>query len=138
LATTLIVSCADGRLRELLLTLETRLGIDNADRLLVPGGPLALLEGQRSHTTMVEWLDELVGGHGVELVCLVAHEDCLAYSGRLAGLAGHEREVLERDLMRAKTLVSHRHPSVRVECFVVPYEPGSHPGRLASPERVAL
>jgi hypothetical protein len=137
LATALIVSCADGRLRELLLALETRLGVENADRLLVPGGPLALL-GQRSQATMVEWLDQLVGGHDVELVCLVAHEDCLAYSDRLAGLAGHEREVLERDLMGAKALVAGRYPSVRVEGFVVPRELGSRPGRLTAPERVAL
>jgi hypothetical protein len=138
LATTLIVSCAGGRLRELLLALETRLGVDGADRLLVPGGPLAFLEDQRARATMIEWLDLLVRGHTVELVCLVAHEDCLAYSGRLEGLAGHEREVLERDLMQVKTLVAARHPSVRVECFVVPHEPGPRPGRLTTPERVAL
>jgi hypothetical protein len=137
LSTALIVSCADGRLRELLLALETRLGVENADRLLVPGGPLGLL-GQRSQATMVEWLDQLVGGHDVELVCLVAHEDCLAYSGRLAGLAGREREVLERDLVGAKALVAGRYPSLRVECFVVPRELGSRPGRLTTPERVAL
>ncbi|HJW74390.1 MAG TPA: hypothetical protein VJ787_01795 [Thermoleophilia bacterium] len=138
MATTLIESCADGRLRELLPALETRLGVADSDRLLVPGGPLALVRDQRERGVVLEWLDRLVDGHDIELVCLVSHEDYLAYSTRLMGIADGERKVLERDLASAERLIEDRYPSLRVECFVVPRELGRRPGRLASPERVAL
>jgi hypothetical protein len=134
----LIVSCADGRLRELLLALETRLDLTDADRLLVPGGPLALIEGQFGRRAMVDWLDLLVGSHDTGLVCLVSHEDCLAYADRLAKHAGGERRVLEGDLAEARRLIAGRYPTARVECFVVPRGHGGDATRLGTPERVAL
>lgn len=138
MAAALIVSCADGRLRELLLALETRLDVADADRLLVPGGPLALIEGQRGRQAMVDWLELLVRGHDMDLVCLVSHEDCLAYAHRLAGSADDERSVLEDDLAEARRLIVGRYPGIPVECFVVPCAHGGGAGRLGAPERVAL
>ena len=137
-AATLIVSCADARLRELLLALETRLGIEAADRLLVPGGPLALLEGQHGRQAMLDWLDLLLAGHDIGLACLVSHEDCLAYARRLAGRPESERATLEGDLVAAGTLLVTRYPGLRVECFVVPRGHDGDVARLGSPGRVVL
>ncbi len=134
----LILACADGRLRELLLALETRLDVVDADRLLVPGGPLALVEGQRGRQVMVDWLDLLVRGRDMGLVCLVSHEDCLAYAPRLEEHAGDERAVLERDLAEARRLIVGRYPATPVECFIVPRAHGTGAGGLGAPERVAL
>jgi hypothetical protein len=86
---------------------------------------------------MVDWLDLLIRGHDIGLVCLVSHEDCLAYADRLARATEAERRVLERDLGQAKQLIGVRYPAVRIECFVVPHGLGAK-GRLGSPERVAL
>ncbi len=133
----IIVACADGRLREYLLALETRLDIDGADRLLVPGGPLAFLR-QHERTTMLGWLDMLVRVRGTELLCLVSHEDCLAYADRLADTGLTERRALERDLAQAGQVVASRFASLRIEGFIVPRDPALRPGRLSAPERIAL
>jgi hypothetical protein len=86
---------------------------------------------------MAGWLDLLIEGHDIELVCLVSHEDCLAYGGRLARSGEGERPLLERDLAEAKRLIAARYPAARVECFVVPRGHGDL-ARLGPPERVAL
>ena len=86
---------------------------------------------------MVDWLDLLVGGHDIELVCLVSHEGCLAYASRLVSAGEDERRVLERHLAQARRLIAARYPDATVECFVVPRAAGVD-GGLGSPERIAL
>ncbi len=133
----IIVSCADGRLRELLLALETRLDLGEAHRLLVPGGPLTIVRDATERATVLRWLDLLVGDHVSQLICLVSHEDCLAYVDRVRRDGGGERGVLERDLHVAHGIVAQRYPSLVVEAYIVPRDPGAR-GRLGAPERLSL
>jgi hypothetical protein len=119
---TLLVSCVDGRLREVLAELETRLAAENGDRLLVPGGPLVLTDSSAEHDHVLGWLDAIVQGHGVQTIYLVAHQHCLAYQRKLGGFFYDEREVIERDLLAVKRKLGDRFFGARVECFVVPWD----------------
>jgi hypothetical protein len=118
---TLLVACVDGRLRETLRGLETRLGCEDGDRLLVPGGPLVLTDWAAEQDHILGWIEAVVRGHGVQTIYLVAHQHCLAYERKLGGFFYDEREVLERDLQVVQRKLSDRLFSVRVECFVVPW-----------------
>jgi len=119
--TTLLVSCVDGRLRETLRELETRIGSEDGDRLLVPGGPLVLTDSTPEHDHVSAWIETIVRGHGIRTVYLVAHQHCLAYERKLGGFFYDEREVLERDLRAVQRKLGDRFFSTRVECFVVPW-----------------
>jgi hypothetical protein len=130
----IILACSDGRLREQLLALETRLGIEGADRVQVPGGPLALLRTEHQRRSLTDWLGLLIPAHAIERICLVSHEDCLGYAPLRA--AGHdERRALERDAHAARDQLRQRLPHVVVEGYIVPFDSTAH--RFGSPERVA-
>ena len=121
LVTTLLVACVDGRLRETLHELEMRIGSENGDRLLVPGGPLVLADSAPEHDYVLKWIETIVRGHGVQTVYLVAHQHCLAYERKLGGFFYDEREVLERDLLAVQRRLGDRLFGTRVECFLVPW-----------------
>ena len=119
--TTLLVSCVDGRLREALGELETRIGAENGDRLLVPGGPLVLTDSAPEQGHILGWMEAIVRGHGVDTIYLVAHQHCLAYQRKLGGFFHDERDVIERDLLAVQRKLGDRFFSTRVECYVVPW-----------------
>jgi hypothetical protein len=119
--TSLLVSCVDGRLRETLRELESRVGSTDGDRLLVPGGPLVLTDWAAEQYHVLGWIEAIVRGHGVQTIYLVAHQHCLAYERKLGGFFYDEREVLERDLRAVQRKLGDRLFSTRVECFVVPW-----------------
>ena len=119
--TTLLVSCVDGRLRETLREFETRVGSEGGDRLLVPGGPLALTDRAAERDHVQGWIEAIVSGHGVRTIYLVSHQHCLAYERKLGGFFYDEREVIERDLRAVRSKLGDRLYSARVECFVVPW-----------------
>ena len=119
--TTLLVSCVDGRLRETLRELETRIGSESGDRLLVPGGPLVLTDSALEQDHILGWMEAIVRGHGVQTIYLVAHKHCLAYQRKLGGFFYDERNVIERDLLAVQRKLSDRLFGVRVECFMVPW-----------------
>ncbi len=73
-------------------------------------------------------------GHGLERVCLVAHEDCLAYRGRVAAWTGSARALAEDDLARAATILGRQLPDTGIERYVIPWEEAT--GRFGSAERV--
>jgi hypothetical protein len=131
---TVFFACSDGRLHDPLFALETRLDATGADRLLVPGGPQTLLVTGSESTPVMRWLEVLVRGHGLERVCLVAHEDCLAYGDRVAARAGSARALAEDDLARAATIVGRQLPQTGIERYVIPWEEAA--GRFGSAERV--
>jgi hypothetical protein len=119
---TLIVACVDGRLREALAQLETRLDAEACDRLLVPGGPLVLTDSAAEQGQVLGWMDTIVRGHGATTICLVAHQHCLAYQRKLGGFFHDEREIVERDLLAVQRKLGDRFFSTRVECFLVPWD----------------
>ncbi len=133
---TLLVSCVDGRLRQTLAELETRIGADNGDRLLVPGGPLVLTDWAAEQDHVLGWIEAIVRGHGVDTIYLVAHQHCLAYQRRLGGFFYDEREVIERDLLAAQRKLGDRFFSARVACFVVPWHEQPKGGGFGKAEAI--
>ena len=129
----LVLTCSDGRLHESLLALQTRLGIDHADRIAVPGGPAALLRGEQERRCLVGWLETIVPAHAVDTIVLVAHEDCLAYA-TARRVAVDERALIERDLRNARDMVRAAFHDVSVSAYRVPLEAGG--ARFGSAERV--
>jgi hypothetical protein len=118
---TLLISCVDGRLREALGELERRLGAENGDRLLVPGGPLVLTEQAPERDHVLGWIETVCRGRGTHAIYLVAHQQCLAFQRRHGGFFYDEREVLERDLLTVQRTLGDRIYSAHTECFLVPW-----------------
>jgi hypothetical protein len=101
--------------------LEASLGILEGDRLLVPGGPLALLGLAPQREATLSWVELLVDKKHLQRIVLVSHQHCLAYRQKLDGSLRDEREIIERDLTRAKRLLESRFHGVRVECWIMPW-----------------
>lgn len=117
----LLVGCVDGRLRASVRDLEMSLGVGEGDRLLIPGGPLALIVPGPEGDTAFGWIEMLVARKAIRRIVLVSHQHCLAYQQKLGGFFHDEREIIERDLATARRLLVDRFNAVRVECYVVPW-----------------
>ena len=134
---TLLVTCVDGRIRWAIEALEDELGIAGCDRLQVPGGPLALVtEGYQQHA-MTDWIELLARSKDVGVVHLVSHQHCLAYQRKMGGFFADEREVLERDLHRARRVLEDAVYGVRVQCHLVPWFTDAGGGEYGSPVSLA-
>jgi len=116
----LLIACSDGRLAQALNELQRRLRIEEADRMLVPGGPLALTKTGAERRVARDCVAEIVATHDVKRIVLVSHQDCFAYERALGGLGFDQREILERDLRRVRAGLEHDHLGVEVECYVIP------------------
>ena len=125
----LLIACSDGRLSEPLARLLSELGIDTAERMLVPGGPLVLVRPGMERRVAMECLTTLVEGDCVRKVVLVSHQDCRAYERALGGLGFDQEEILTRDLRRVRTLIENAFPALDVSCYLIPWrENGAGPG----------
>ena len=118
---TLILACADGRLRDALRRLEETLEEDVTDQLLVPGGPLVLARPGMERRIALDCIRAMVENVGVRRVVLVSHQDCRAYERALGGFGFDQIELLTRDLTRVSRLVENEWPALRVESFVIPW-----------------
>ena len=134
---TLIVACVDGRLRDALAELETRIDAAACDRLLIPGGPLVLTDSAVERDHVLGWVETIVRGHGVNTVYLVAHQHCLAYQRKLGGFFHDEREIIERDLLAVQRTLRDRLYNTSVECFLVPWEERVADGSFGEAEAVS-
>jgi len=132
----LLVSCSDGRLTAGLDDLQRRLHIEEADRMLVPGGPLALTKTGAERRVARECVREIVETHAVRRIVLVSHQDCGAYERALGGLGFDQQSILERDLRRVKAVLEDEHLGVEVECYVVPWREGPEGAAFGRAERV--
>ncbi len=119
--TSLLLSCCDGRIATALWHLQERLGAEEADRLLVPGGPLVLTRPGMERRVAGECIRTQVEAHGIKQIYLVSHQDCAAYERSLGGLGFDQQELLERDLQRVKMLLENDFPEVEVACFIIPW-----------------
>jgi len=126
----------DGRLRQALAELESRVGAEHGDRLLVPGGPLVLIDSASEQDHVLGWVEAIVRGHGVDMIYLVAHQHCLAYQRRLGGFFYDEREVIERDLLAVQRKLGDRLFGTLATCFVVPWHEQSKGGGFGKAEAV--
>ncbi len=98
----LLVACSDGRVRQALDDLQGRLHIEDADRLLMPGGPLVLTRTGAERRVARDAVSVIVAGHDIRRIVLVSHQDCLAYERALGGLGFDQQMILERDLRRVR------------------------------------
>jgi hypothetical protein len=121
----LLIGCSDGRIAGRLDALLMEIGHADANRLLVPGGMLPFTRPGSERRVALSYVREIVDVHDVRRIFLVAHQECAAYARALGGMGFDQRELLERDLRKVKTLIETEFAGVDVRCFVIPwYEDG--------------
>jgi carbonic anhydrase len=117
----LFIGCSDGRIAAPLAALQADLGALDANRLMVPGGPLPLTRPGAERRVALDCIREIVEVHDVRTIYLVSHQECAAYERALGGLGFDQQELLERDLRRVKTLLETTFPGVEVHSYVIPW-----------------
>ena len=117
----LLVACSDGRVAAGLDDLQHRLHIEDADRLLLPGGPLALTRTGAERRVVKDLVSQIVAHHDVRRIVLVSHQDCFAYERALGGLGFDQQQILERDLRRVKADLEDEYRGVSVETYLIPW-----------------
>jgi hypothetical protein len=133
----LVISCSDGRLTETLHRFQARRRAEAADRLLVPGGPLVLTRPGMERRVAMECIRTLVEAGNARCVHLLSHQDCNAYERALGGLGFDQREILERDLRRVRTLLENELPGVEIRCWVIPWREAEAGAGFGDPESVS-
>jgi carbonic anhydrase len=118
---TLLIGCSDGRVAARQNALLAEVGHPDANRLMVPGGPLPLTRQGSERRVALECIREILEVHDVRVIYLVAHQECAAYERALGGLGFDQQELLERDLRRVKTLLETTFPGVDVRGYVIPW-----------------
>ena len=118
----LLIACSDGRLNDTLARFQERRRMPAADRLLVPGGPLVLVRPGMERRVCLECIRVLVDSHAPKRLVLVSHQDCAAYERALGGFGFDQREILERDLRRVRTLLENEFPQLQVSCWFIPWQ----------------
>ena len=132
----LLVACSDGRVAPALDDLQRRLHIEDADRLLVPGGPLGLTRTGAERRVAKDSVSQIVNFHDIRRIVLVSHQDCFAYERALGGLGFDQQRILERDLRRVKADLEHDYLGVTVECYVIPWREGAEGAAFGRAELV--
>jgi len=126
--TALFIACADGAAAAALAALQEKEGETDADRFLVPGGPLVLTRPGMERRVALECVRTQIDLNGIRTVYLVSHQDCPAYEHSLGGLGFDQHELLARDLRRVKALLENTFTDVEVRCFIIPWrENGAAP-----------
>ncbi|HZL64165.1 MAG TPA: hypothetical protein VFD50_04350 [Thermoleophilia bacterium] len=127
--TALFIACSDGRIAPSLSVLQEAEDALDADRYLVPGGPLVLTRPGMERRVALDSIRTALEVHEIHAVYLVSHQDCPAYDRALGGLGFDQQELLERDLLRVRTLLENTFTDIEVRCFLVPWrENGGGPG----------
>lgn len=117
----LIIGCSDGRVSAALADLQQQLDAPEADRLILPGGPLQLTRAGMERRVGLELIRSLVEAHDIRTIVLVSHQECSAYERVLGGRAFDQREILVRDLQRVKALLENTFAKVDVQCYLIPW-----------------
>ena len=126
--TALFIACADGAAAAALSALQEKEGETDADRFLVPGGPLVLTRPGMERRVALECVRTQIDLNGIRTIYLVSHQDCPAYEHSLGGLGFDQHELLARDLRRVKALLENTFTDVEVRCFIIPWrENGAAP-----------
>jgi len=115
------VFCSDGRFAGATEDfLEHGLALSHCDRLVLPGGPAALVEHEESSLdagAVLAALQFLVEAHGLRRVLLIQHADCGFYQHQL-GLTGPRlRDRQRRDLVAAVEAVKRATGAPQIDCF---------------------
>ncbi|HSL95399.1 MAG TPA: hypothetical protein VLA35_05730 [Thermoleophilia bacterium] len=116
-----LLACSDAVLAPALERLQLELGLTQADRLLIPGGPLLLARPGMERRVVLECLTTLVEGHGARRIVLVSHQQCSSYERALGGFGFDQQELLERDLLLVRTVIETAFPQVEVASYFIPW-----------------
>ncbi len=95
--------------------------MQEADRLIVPGGPLQLTRPGMERRVAMECVRSLVEAHDIRTIYLVSHQDCISYERVLGGRAFDQKELLVRDLQRVKALLENTFAAADVRCYLIPW-----------------
>lgn len=128
-ASTIVVSCCDGRYIDAVERLLEDQGVVQHDLISYPGGPAHLdpLSTVLEHQVLAEALDFMVRAHKSRQVVLIGHRDCAYYRAKYGTC---ERARQERDLQVAAHHVRSRHPGMDVVIYYL--EPERAAGVVAS------
>jgi len=132
----LLIACGDGRLAGPLDEVLASLGVQDAERLLVPGGPLIFVRPGMGRRVAMECLTTLIESNGVRKVILLSHQDCRAYGRALGGLGFDQQEILARDLRRVRALIENAFSAVDVSCYLIPWRENGAGPRFGDAEPV--
>jgi len=125
----LFIACSDGRIAASIAALQEKVEQADADRLLVPGGPLVFTRPGLERRVALDWVRTQLEVRSIRTIYLISHQECAGYQRALGGFGFDQQELLERDLRRVKTLLENTFPDVEVRCFVIPWrENGRGPG----------
>ncbi len=119
--TALFIACADGRAAAALAALQEKEGETDADRFLVPGGPLVLTRPGMERRVALDSVRTQIDLHGIRTIYLVSHQECSAYEHSLGGLGFDQQELLARDLRRVKALLENTFANVDVRSYIIPW-----------------
>jgi carbonic anhydrase len=134
----LLIGCSDGGITRPLDALLQQLGHPDANRMLVPGGPLPLTRPGSERRVALSCVREIVEAHDVRQIYLVSHQDCAAYERALGGIGFDQQELLERDLRKVKTLLETEFSGVDVHCYVIPWREDGEGAAFAPAVAVAV
>jgi hypothetical protein len=134
--TALLIGCGDGRIAPQLAELQAELGIDEAFRLLVPGGPLVLTRPGTEQRVALECVRTYLDVQRVHTCVLVSHQDCRAYGKALGGLGFDQRELLVRDLHRVASLLENEFAYLDVHSYLIPWHENGGGAGFGPAERV--
>lgn len=133
---TLVIACSDGRLTAPLERFLAERDADGAHRILLPGGSLPLSRPGAERRVTLDAVRLVIEAHGVRVVHVFAHQDCRAYDRVLGGVGFDQRELLERDLRRVKTLLETTFPGVEVRAWLVPWHENGGEAGFGAPVEV--
>jgi len=114
---TLAVYCSDGRfVRQCEQFVEQQLQAERSDRLVVPGGPAALLESE-AHPGAMAWARFLIEAHGIERIILITHADCGDYAHRRQLTGDDQRQAQQQDLATVTVKLRELCDGLSIACF---------------------
>jgi hypothetical protein len=119
--TSFFIACSDGRVAGALAAFQEKEGETDADRLLVPGGPLALTRPGMERRVALDIVRRQRDLHDIRRIYLISHQDCSAYEQSLGGLGFDQMELLARDLRRVRALLENTFSDVDVRCYIIPW-----------------
>lgn len=118
----LAVYCSDGRFTSHCdQLLGEHLNAPNHDRVVIPGGPGALVGHEAAAIDphgLLEDLSFLITAHELDHVVLIAHAGCAFYAKRL-GIPAESRETQQRrDLEHARHLIADHAAPARIDLYL--------------------
>jgi carbonic anhydrase len=119
--TALFIACSDGRIAASIGALQEKLGLADADRLLVPGGPLVFTRPGMERRVALDCVRTQLEVGSIRTIYVISHQECAAYQRALGGFGFDQQELLERDLARVKSLLENTFPGIEVRTYIIPW-----------------